>query len=83
MKPRGPYDFDSIEKRIYVDPLEQYDNGIKISCVPLKTKQVKTLKGMEGQGLGEGLGATQLHIEAVRHLSERAGDRLASLFARK
>jgi hypothetical protein len=83
MRPRGPYDFESIEKRIYVDPLEQYGNGIKISCVPLKTKQVKTLKGMEGQGLGEGLGATQLHIEAVRHLSDRAGDRLANLFARK
>ena len=81
MKPQGPYDYDSVEKRIYVDPQEQYNHGLGMSCIPLKTKNVQSMRGMgPEQTRGREDKETQLHIHTFEALGNKTGDLLKNLF---
>lgn len=80
MQPRGPYDFESIEKRIYVDPQEQYDRGLGVSCLPSKGKSVTALKGMSNKTRGEDLDTPHLHIASFQHLGDKADGMVRGLF---
>jgi len=76
----GPYDFKSLEKRIYVDPLEQFSRGLGISCVPLKTKKVNFMKGMEDQGRGKDTDNVRTHIETFEHMGQKTASLLRNIF---
>lgn len=76
----GPYAMNAIDGRIYLDPLKQYDGGLKVPCIKLKERQVKLRSGMEDQKRGVGLDLKALHIESVRNQTERVADLTSRIF---
>ena len=79
-QPSGPNHFESIDKRIYVDPLEQYTGGLKMSCVPLRTRAVKMLQGMQDQTRGVDMDQKSIHVETYRGSSDRISDLCLKMF---
>ena len=87
LTPYGPYDFKSIEKRIYTDVLSQYDfsqpqNRINIPYKPLRpgNKKFLMMPGMQGKTQGVGYSDTQKYLHAYDGQVDRVSGLLGELF---
>jgi hypothetical protein len=87
LTPYGPYDFKSIEKRLYIDVAEQYDfsqvkNRINVPYKPLRRGNRKHLvvPGMEGKTQGVGDSTSQLYMHSFDAQVDRVGGLMDKLF---
>ena len=88
LTPYGPYDFKSIEKRIYIDVMEQYDfskakNRINVPYKPLRRGNRKHLviPGMQGQTQGLQDNKTELFVHAYDSQVSKVSSMMSNLFS--